>query len=159
MRRLIVVLAVSSVLASSCGTDGSPTGSIAPATPAQLKSKIASFEGKPLVVNYWATWCVPCTNEMPRIVAAASKYRGRVGFLGVNVEDEPGAASRFEQRFGMEFESLGDPNGKIRRAERILGLPVTQFYSSDGELAFLHNGEIDTEELEEKIEDLLSAAS
>jgi cytochrome c biogenesis protein CcmG, thiol:disulfide interchange protein DsbE len=155
VRRVLVLLAISSALVSSCRSDKPSGGSIQAATPAGLKSKIASFEGKPLVVNYWATWCVPCTNEMPRLVAAAEKYRGRVEFLGVNVEDEPGAASRFEDRFGMRFESIGDPNGKIRRAERILGLPVTQFYSEEGKLSFLHNGEIETDELEEKIEDLL----
>jgi hypothetical protein len=93
---------------------------------------------------------------MPRLVAAAEKYGDRVTFLGVNVEDEPGAAARFVDRFEMRFESIGDPKGEIRRAERILGLPVTQFYGSDGELAFLHNGEIDADELETKIEGVLS---
>ena len=131
-------------------------GEIDKGTPSVFDSTLRALRGKPVVVNFWATWCEPCKEEMPRIVAAARRYAGRVHFLGVDVEDDLGAAASFARRYEMTFRSLADPDGKIRRAQRLLGLPVTQFYSSDGELNFMHNGEISAQELEEKIQDVLA---
>lgn len=115
------------------------------------------MRGKPVVVNWWATWCKPCKDEMPRIVAAAERYEGRVNFLGVNVEDDVELAAEFAKANDMTFRSVADPDGSIRRANSILGLPVTQFYTSDGDLAFNHQGEIKDDDLEDKIEDTLAA--
>jgi hypothetical protein len=92
---------------------------------------------------------------MPRLVAAANKFAGRVGFLGVDVEDDGDAAADFVKRYKMPFRSLADERGAIRRSQKLLGLPATQFYSADGELAFLHQGEIKARELENRIDDLL----
>ncbi len=116
-----------------------------------------SLRGKPVVVNFWATWCGPCKEEMPRLVAAAETYAGRVHFLGVDVQDDSASAADFIRRYDIPFRSLSDPDGKIRHAQRLVGLPETQFYSADGELVFLNRGEIQEEELIEKIEDLLAA--
>lgn len=163
MRRAVVALAaVAAVVAflfSVCG-DGRPGGgSIDAGSPSAFDSALRSLRGKPVVVNYWATWCEPCKSEMPRIVAAAKKYSGRVHFLGVDVEDDTKTAASFARRYGMTFRSLSDPDGKIRRDQDILGLPVTVFYAADGELKFLHNGEIFEKELETKIEEVLALAA
>jgi len=120
-----------------------------------MADALRGFRGKPAVVNYWATWCDPCKKEMPRLVAAYEKYKGRVAFLGIDVQDDPDAAPDFARRYRIPFRSLADRAGDIRRKEKILGLPVTQFYDDDGDLAFVHNGEIRSDELEEKIEELL----
>ena len=112
-------------------------------------------EGKPAVVNYWATWCAPCKEEMPRIVDAAKRYEGRVTFLGVNVEDDTALASEFEDEYEVPFESVRDTDGTIRDDQGILGLPVTQFYDASGELAFVHQGEIDEDDLNGRIEEVL----
>ncbi len=138
-------------------SSGAP-GEIFGGSPEKLRTTLAALRGKPVVVNYWATWCTPCKAEMPRVVDAAQEYAGRVNFLGVNVEDDIEAAQKFVRRYDMSFRSVADPDGKIRRAEKILGLPVTQFYGADGELAFVHQGEIKSKDLEEKIEDVLRLA-
>lgn len=131
-----------------------PAG-IVEATPATYREILASLEGKPLVVNYWATWCEPCKDEMPRLVEAADAYEGRVNFLGVDVEDGEEAALAFVREVGIPFPSVADPRGEIRRAEEIVGLPTTQFFRSDGELAFVHSGEIEADELEERLAELV----
>jgi cytochrome c biogenesis protein CcmG, thiol:disulfide interchange protein DsbE len=114
------------------------------------------MRGKPVLVNYWATWCEPCKAEMPRIVRAAHKYRGRLEILGIDVQDDAAAAARFVRVFRIPFESLSDPMRKIVRSQkRIIGLPVTQFYKSNGKLAFVHFGELKDDALEEKITELL----
>jgi thiol-disulfide isomerase/thioredoxin len=110
---------------------------------------------KPVVVNYWATWCDPCKKEMPRLVAASAKYQRWVGFLGVNVEDDRGAAQRFANRYHIPFMSHAVTKAEVQRTQHILGLPVTQFYRADGGLAFDHQGEITSSELKEKIEELI----
>lgn len=147
MRRLCVVVAA--FLAVSCAA--SPKAD----APSTLEARLKALEGKPVVVNYWATWCAPCKKEMPRVVEAAKKYEGKVSFLGVNVEDDAEAAAAFEESYDVAFESVADPKGAIRRQQDILGLPVTQFYGSDGSLAFVHQGEIKADQLEEKIEEVL----
>jgi len=108
-----------------------------------------------LVVNFWATWCGPCVEEFPRLVEAAHAYADEVAFLGVDVEDDARAAEEFLTRFEVPYPSVGDPKGDIKRAERIVGLPTTQFYRADGELAFVHSGEIEADELTERIDELI----
>jgi cytochrome c biogenesis protein CcmG/thiol:disulfide interchange protein DsbE len=158
VRRSIVLLLVTFVLASGCrsGSGASTaTATLAPGSSAKLKSTLRDLRGKPVVVNYWATWCGPCKLEMPRIVAAAKKYDDRVHFLGVDVEDDARSAADFVERYHMTFRSLADPKGEIRKSETLLGLPVTQFYGADGKLKFVHQGEIKRSDLEEKIEEVL----
>ena len=109
-----------------------------------------------MVVNYWATWCDPCKKEMPRLVDAATRYRDRVAFIGVNVEDDRAAALAFARRYRMPFRSYAVSRAEVQRTQDILGLPVTQFFRADGELAFVHQGEISSDDLEAKIEELLA---
>jgi thiol-disulfide isomerase/thioredoxin len=121
----------------------------------RLASAIRSKRPKPLVVNYWATWCDPCRKEMPRLVDAAGRYGKRVAFIGVNVEDDRTAAQAFARRYGIPFRSYAMSKAEVQRAQDILGLPVTQFFRADGELAFVHQGEISADDLDAKIEELL----
>jgi hypothetical protein len=92
---------------------------------------------------------------MPRIVAAASAYGSRVRFLGIDVEDDTKAANDYAKQRRVQYPMLSDAHGEIRSAQRIVGLPVTQFYRSDGALAFVNNGEIQATDLKKRIEDLL----
>lgn len=148
-------------LAVACGGGPSegpvPTlepGGLVEATPASYEAILEALQGKPLVVNYWATWCEPCKDEMPRLVEAARRYEGEIQFLGVDVEDGAEAAREFIEEMDIPFPSVADPKGEIRRAEEIVGLPTTQFYRADGELAFVHSGEIGADDLSERLEEL-----
>lgn len=149
------------VAATACGggtgtvSPGRASGEIVDGSPERFAEELSDMRGRPVVVNFWATWCDPCKEEMPRLVAAAGRYDGKVRFLGIDVQDDPTAARRFVAEFSVPFRSLADPKRDIVRDQKILGLPVTQFYAADGELAFVHSGEISAEELEEKIDELL----
>ena len=150
------------LLACSCRgeTQAAPpraagTGSIVESSEKELSAAIRALRPDPVVVNYWATWCDPCKKEMPRLVDAALRYEGRVVFVGVNVEDDLASARSFAGRYGVNFPSYAMSRAEVQRSQDILGLPVTQFYGADGELAFVHQGEISADDLEEKIQDVL----
>ena len=164
MRRVLACLAALCVLGTACGrgdgADPSPvpsTDKLEDGTPDRFDEAVRALRGKPVVVNFWATWCGPCEKEMPRLVRAANTYAGRVHFLGVDVQDSAASAAEFIRRYDIPFRSLSDPDGEIRTAQRLVGLPETQFYGADGELAFLNRGEITEDELIDKIEELLAA--
>jgi hypothetical protein len=93
---------------------------------------------------------------MPRIAAAATRYAASVHFLGIDVEDDTKSAEDYAHKRGVHYPMLSDPHGAIRRAQRIVGLPITQFYRADGALAFVNNGEIQAADLKKRIEDLLA---
>jgi cytochrome c biogenesis protein CcmG/thiol:disulfide interchange protein DsbE len=138
-----------------------PSGSIGPlrpGTPQTLRDEIAAARGRPVVVNFWASWCIPCIAEIPRFVAAAEKYRDEIVFIGVDVQDVSADAKAFARQHGVPFPSIADSSGNIRRSERVLGLPTTHFYDANGKLAFAHSGEIQSDELERKLQDVLRVA-
>jgi thiol-disulfide isomerase/thioredoxin len=147
------------VLASvvvSCGTSPPLTGSLAKmsAISPEFKVAVAHLRDKPLVVNFWATWCDPCKAELPRLAEAARRYRGRVGFLGVDVQDDSAAAARFARRFGVTYPSVPDPERSIARSQGLLGLPVTQFYDASGKQVGVHQGELRSDVLQAELRKL-----
>ena len=161
MRRLAVLLVIVAT-AVACRTPTNATsqpslapGQIVPGSVDTLKATLHALRGKPVVVNYWATWCIPCRTEMPRLAAAAATYGEAVHFLGVDVEDDLESAEKFARERRVRYPMLSDPRGAIRRDQGIVGLPVTQFYRSDGALGFVNNGEITADELRKRINDLV----
>lgn len=101
---------------------------------------LSELRGKPVVLNFWASWCAPCRLEVPVLVDAWRRYRHRVHFLGVNVLDEREAAVRFARDLGMDFPSVHDPEGDALRWFRVVGLPTTVFVTRDGRILNLHPG-------------------
>jgi cytochrome c biogenesis protein CcmG, thiol:disulfide interchange protein DsbE len=133
-------------------------GNIDDGSPMVLDGTLETMRGKPVVVNFWATWCDPCREEMPYIVDAANEFSDEVHFLGVNVQDNAAAAAKFAKDYDMSFRSISDPNREIANDSKLLGLPATMFYDADGELSFLKQGPIKEKELLDKIEDLIRAS-
>lgn len=112
--------------------------------------------GQPLVVNVWASWCIPaCWNEAPRLEAAWKKYGAQAMMIGVNFQDEDEDAEAFLDRFGKTYPSVKDPKGVVGIDWGVFGVPETYFIRADGTLNYKHNGEISTEVLETQIEALL----
>ena len=130
-------------------------GQVVDTNPDGFAAAMESLQGKPVVVNFWASWCGPCVREMPLLVREANRLADEVAFLGVNARDDEDSALAFIERFEVPFPSVGDPDGAVMRDQNVLGLPVTKFYRSDGVLAFVSNGEVDEETLVSKIDELL----
>ena len=95
---------------------------------------LAQFRGRPLVINFWASWCPPCRREMPALEREARLLAGRVGFVGLDTQDEGGAGLAFARRMGVTYP-LATDNAQVYAAYGVNGLPTTFFVSADGTLA------------------------
>jgi peroxiredoxin len=91
-----------------------------------------TFRGKPLVMNFFASWCDPCRDEMPLINELAVKSAGNYQVLGIAVEDTRAALSEFAKEMKLVFPVALDLNNTVKRAYRIFGPPATFFIDSQG---------------------------
>jgi cytochrome c biogenesis protein CcmG, thiol:disulfide interchange protein DsbE len=93
---------------------------------------LEDFEGKPLVINFWASWCLPCEDEAPLFSSMARRYDGEVSFLGVNIKDAKSDAQEFEGRFDVSYPSVRDEGRTIEDSYGLTGQPETFLITADG---------------------------
>lgn len=117
---------------------------------------LSDYAGKPVVLNFWASWCVSCRDEA-RVLEAGWRVHGPdVAFLGVAVNDEPNAARAFIGRYGKTYILGDDADGSVAIDYGLFGVPETFFIGPDGRILSKHIGPISTQELEKRIADLES---
>jgi thiol-disulfide isomerase/thioredoxin len=115
--------------------------------PDAFERLLSQLEGTPVLVNFWGSWCPPCKDEMPRLVAAHEVFGERVQFLGVDIMDNRDAAKAFMEDYGMTFPSVFDVPDSIKTALGQFGQPTTVFFRADGSFAFAYAGPIPEEVL------------
>lgn len=89
------------------------------------------LRGKPVVLNFWASWCIPCREEAALLEEKWREYRDRVTFVGVNLRDEPADARAFVKKYGMTYPVVRDAEQTLARAIGLVGLPQTFFITSE----------------------------
>jgi len=104
---------------------------------------LADFSGKPLVINFWATWCKPCENELPLLREIAQKSPNGLQVIGINVEEDVYIVNNFQQKIGINFPILLDSNGNVADQYLINGYPTTFFVDASGVLRAINIGELD----------------
>jgi len=88
--------------------------------------RLVDYSGKVLIVNFWASWCAPCREELPLLNQVWSQLKGgSVAMLAVNVSDDRDAVSAFMQDYPIDFDVLLDPHGHVSRRWQVTGLPTT----------------------------------
>jgi cytochrome c biogenesis protein CcmG/thiol:disulfide interchange protein DsbE len=117
--------------------------------------ELESLRGKPVVVNFWASWCVPCRKELPDFEAAHQRFGDRVAFLGVNHQDGRTPARDLLRQTGVTYPSGSDPDGKVAADYGLRGMPSTVFISSRGQIVASRTGQLSRSELDDMIERLL----
>ena len=112
---------------------------------------------RPVMLDFWASWCGPCRFEMPFITRLRAKYRGRIDFIGVNYQDSRGPAEAFVREFKMNFPSYRDPDGKIGNGQGgIVGMPTAIFLDGRGREIHRQTGAFASEAaMEEQLKRLL----
>ncbi len=115
---------------------------------------LAKYRGKPLVLNFWASWCVPCREEFPLFKDRLATLGERDGLqvVGVLYKDQPELAQAFLSDFGASWPSLTDPDGSIAAAYRVVAPPQTYFIDKDGVLRGIQIGEVRPEDFDTQYE-------
>lgn len=108
---------------------------------------LEDLRGRPVVLNFWASWCVPCRREMPVLASAHRRVGDTVAFVGVNHQDNRSAALDLAAATGVAYDSGFDPHGRVARSYSLFGLPTTVFISSEGDVLERHTGELSREQL------------
>lgn len=169
LRRALPALAALAVLAAACGGSGpseaGSTGSLLPSDPAALpafepatfRALLDELRGRPVLVNFWASWCGPCRQEAPHLASAHAEYGERVQFLGVDILDSREGARGFMREAGWTYPSVFDATGAIRDALGLIGQPVTLFYDASGELVDTWVGPIGEAELVDRLDRIVAA--
>jgi cytochrome c biogenesis protein CcmG, thiol:disulfide interchange protein DsbE len=120
--------------------------------------RLAELRGRPVVLNFWASWCPPCLAEMPEFQRVHRRLGDRVAFLGVNQRDQAQAAEELSRSTGVTYPLAVDPAGWAFDAFGGLGMPTTVLIRADGTVADVVAGQLDETLLSERIRRALGVA-
>lgn len=157
----LVVLLTSLVLVAACSAPVARTGQPAPplagATLDGGHLDLAELRGRPVIVNFWASWCVPCREEFP-LLAAALRDHAQEGLVivGVLFKDEPEPARRFVAEQGVDWPTVLDPDGRLAAAYRVVAPPQTYFIDRSGIVRSIQIGELLEVDLDRQLPAILA---
>jgi len=130
-----------------------PQFSLGPIEGLEAGSGVSSADlanGEVTIVNMWASWCGPCIQEHPQLVALKQQHNVRL--IGINYKDEPGAARRFLARHGNPFDSIGaDTTGRVAIDWGVYGVPETYVVDGNGRIAVKFIGPLSASAIESQI--------
>ncbi len=96
--------------------------------------ELSQFAGRPVLVNFWATWCIPCRAETPDLIRLQKSWGTSVQLLGVDDQEMPADVTAFAKEFGTNYPLVLDSSGDVFNAYHIYGIPETFFIDSGGML-------------------------
>ncbi len=121
--------------------------------------RLAEQAGQVVMLNFWASWCGPCRNEMPLLDKLSSKY-GKMGFVlyGVNTDQDIAEAKNVLDKVKVNYPILFDPDSKISTLYNVDSMPFTVFIDKKGQIRHIHKGYVpgDEEKYVQKIKELIS---
>jgi len=112
---------------------------------------LSRFRGKPVVLNFWATWCRPCWDEHPVLTAQSQMLGDKVQFVGVVFQDEEAKIQSFLRDRGWAYPTLVDDKGKTAIAYGVGGVPETFFLDATGKIVAKYEGPISPEILQDNV--------
>ena len=145
VKNCLLGIVFSALAATSLAASGSLTGQTAPDF--ALKSstgenlRLSEYRGDVVMINFWATWCGPCRQEMPLLDELHSRYE-RVGFslLGVNIDDDAGKAMNMVSELGVTFPVLFDHRKEVSKMYEVDAMPTTVILDREGTVRHIHYG-------------------
>ena len=148
MRILVVLLGLAAALPAPAQElkpwSGGATPPLALADLEGKQHRLADYRGKAVLVNFWATWCVPCRDEMPSIERLRASLEGRpFAVLAVNLAEPESRIRGFLEKVPVRFTVLLDPDTKTAKAWQAKLLPATYIIGPDGAIRYRHLGELD----------------
>jgi len=136
---LLGIMTASSLAASDLAGRQAPDFALKSASGENLR--LSEYRGDVVMINFWATWCGPCRQEMPLLDDLYSRYR-RVGFslLGVNIDDDSRRAMQMVEELGVSFPVLFDESKEISKLYQVEAMPVTVLVDREGTVRHVHHG-------------------
>lgn len=120
---------------------------------------LGELRGRRVVMNFWASWCVPCRDEAPLFNASARAHRGRVVFVGVNVQDLKEDALKFLREFDTPYVSVRDRNNKTFDEYGLTGVPETYYLDASGRILGHVPGAVSRRTLEQGVDGLMDGGT
>jgi cytochrome c biogenesis protein CcmG/thiol:disulfide interchange protein DsbE len=119
--------------------------------------KLSELRGNVVVVNFWASWCIPCRDEHPVLLAASQVYEPKgVRFVGIAYNDKPEDSQRWLDELGSAYPSLVDNGARTAIDYGVSGVPETFILDKQGVVAFKKFGPITSGEITQKLDSLLT---
>jgi len=118
---------------------------------------LKELRGKWVIVNFWATWCVPCRAEMPGFQSLYEDYSDEIEILAVNNNETADVVADFRDEFGLSFPLLLDPSQITLSQYKVLGLPITVLVDPDGLIVWEYLGGIKLDEFEATLTEFMEA--
>jgi DsbE subfamily thiol:disulfide oxidoreductase len=158
--RLLALLAVTLLFAACGGSGGGaarPQAKVDEPAPPIVgtaidgsKIDLSAYKGKPVIVNFWASWCVPCREEFPLLQQKLAELGPTDGLeiLGVLYKDEPELAQKFLADFGAAWPTVTDPDGAIAADYRVVAPPQTYFIDKDGVIRGMQIGQVEAKDFD-----------
>lgn len=144
IRKICMGLALSAFAAvslASSGLTGQPAPDFALKSSTGANLRLSEYRGDVVMINFWATWCGPCRQEMPLLDELSSRYE-RVGFklLGVNIDDDSNRAMAMIEELGVSFPVLFDARKEVSKMYDVSAMPVTVIVDREGTVRYVHHG-------------------
>lgn len=177
VRTLLVPLVAAGVLVAGCSGDGAPATSASIEALGALETgqqlphaelpllrsdgtwSPADLEGRPAVINFWATWCAYCVEEMPDLERVHQQLGEEVVFVGVDVEDALDEARTLAEETGVTYTLVVDDDRSYFQAVEGRGMPTTVLVTADGTIAYRHAGPLTAAELRALIDEHLDVST
>ncbi len=136
---LVSVLAATSLASSGLEGQVAPDFALKSSTGENLR--LSEYRGDVVMINFWATWCGPCRQEMPLLDELYTRY-ARVGFslLGVNIDDDSRRAMQMVEELGVSFPVLFDSRKEVSKLYEVEAMPVTVLVDREGNVRHVHHG-------------------
>jgi len=136
---LLTVFAATSL--ASSGMEGQQAPDFALKSSTGENMRLSEYRGDVVMINFWATWCGPCRQEMPLLDELYQRYE-RVGFnlLGVNIDDDSRRAMQMIEELGVNFPVLFDARKEVSKLYEVEAMPVTVLVDREGNVRYVHHG-------------------
>ncbi|MDH4126190.1 MAG: TlpA family protein disulfide reductase [Gammaproteobacteria bacterium] len=136
-----ICCALTATSLAGSGLTGQPAPDFALKSASGDNLRLSEYRGNVVMVNFWATWCGPCRQEMPLLDELYSRYE-RVGFtlLGVNIDDDSRKAMNMISELGVNFPVLFDDRKEVSKLYEVDAMPVTVIIDREGNVRFIHQG-------------------